>query len=250
MIETFDHRGVPVLRMTHGKANALDIEFCDELIRRIEALERDGAPGFILTGRGSIFSAGVDLVRAGAGGAAYMRDFLPGLARAFEVLFFYPGPVVTAINGHAIAGGCIVACAGDVRLMVRGGATIGVPELAVGVPFPAFALETVRFATGSRRFQDLIYGARTFQGEEILERGLADRLVDGGALLDEAAAELARLNAIPRLTFEITKRQLRFPSRQLCEQMAAAYDAAVFEAWGHPKTLENVRAYAARTLKK
>ena len=250
MIETFEHRGAPVLRMTHGKANALDIEFCAEMVERIEALTREGAPGFILTGRGSIFSAGVDLVRAGAGGAPYMHDFLPVLARAFEVLFFYPGPVITAINGHAVAGGCIIACAGDVRLLVRSGATIGVPELAVGVPFPAFALETVRFATGSKRFQDLIYGARTFQGEEALDRGLADRLVDADALLDQSAAELARLNTIPRHTFEITKRQLRFPARQVCEQMAAAYDATVFEAWGHPKTLESVRAYAARMLKK
>ena len=249
MIETSEHRGVPVLRMAHGKANALDIEFCAALIDRIECLERDGAPGFILTGRGSIFSAGVDLVRAGDGGSQYMRQFLPGLSRAFEVLFFYSGPVVTAINGHAIAGGCILACAGDRRLLVES-ARIGVPELAVGVPFPAVALETMRFATGSHRFQDLIYGAGTFHGDEAVARQLADRIVSPDALLDEAAAEIAKLNAVPRLTFETTKRQLRFPFRKRTDEMGAAYDATVIDTWAHEKTLETVRSYAARTLKK
>lgn len=250
MIERFEHRGLPVVRMAHGKANALDIEFCSALTREIEMLEASGAPGFVLTGNGGIFSAGVDLVRATAGGAAYMREFLPGLARAFEVLFFYSGPVVAAVNGHAIAGGCILACAADERLLARGPARIGVPELAVGVPFPAIALETMRFVSTSHRFQDLIYGAGTSTGEEALERGLADRLVDPGLLLDEAADALTRLNAIPRLTFETTKRQLRFPSRRNCDEMGAAYDATVTEAWAHPATLENVRAYVARTLKK
>lgn len=238
------------MRMVHGKANALDVDFCAELIGALETLEGAGAPGFVLTGRGGIFSAGVDLVRAAEGGAAYMRRFLPWLSRAFEVLFLYPGPVVAAVNGHAIAGGCILACAADERLLARGSARIGVPELAVGVPFPAIALETMRFVSVAHRFQELIYGAGTFEGGEALERGLADRLVDAGALLDEAAAAVTKLNAIPRLTFETTKRQLRFPSRQRCEQLGAAYDAIVTETWAHPVTLEHVRAYVARTLKK
>ena len=166
MIDHFEHRGARVMRMAHGKASALDIEFCAALTSELEALERAGAPGFVLTGSGSIFSAGVDLLRASEGGAEYLRRFLPVLSRCFEALFFYPGPVVAAVNGHAIAGGCILACAGDRRLLVRTAGTqparIGVPELAVGVPFPAIALETMRHVATARQFQDLIYGAQTF----------------------------------------------------------------------------------------
>jgi enoyl-CoA hydratase len=249
VIERFEHAGALVVRMAYGKANALDVELCAGLIREIEALEREGAPGFVLTGNRAIFSAGVDLVRASEGGASYMRRFLPLLSRAFEALFFYTGPVVAAVNGHAIAGGCILACAADERLLV-GGARIGVPELAVGVPFPAIALETMRFAAASEHFQNLIYGAGTFSDDDALARGLADRVVNRDTLLDGAAAALARLQAVPRLTFETTKRQLRDPSRRRCEALAAAYDETVTEAWAHPATLAHVRGYVARTLKK
>jgi enoyl-CoA hydratase len=176
------------------------------------------------------------------------------MSRAFEALFFYSGPVVTAVNGHAIAGGCILASAGDRRLLVRttGGrpARIGVPELAVGVPFPAIAFETMRHVATARLFQDLIYGADTFAGDDAIARGLADELVEPAMLLETAKLALARLEAIPRRTFETTKRELRFPARERCRSMGAEYDAAVVEAWTSPETLDNIRAYVARTLKK
>jgi enoyl-CoA hydratase len=254
MIEHLEHRGARVVRMAHGKASALDIEFCAALTDELEKLEREGAPGFVLTGSGAIFSAGVDLLRASRDGGEYLRRFLPVLSRCFEALFFYPGPVVTAVNGHAIAGGCILACAGDRRLLVRsvGGkpAMIGVPELAVGVPFPSIALETMRHVATARQFQDLIYGAETFHGDEAIARGLADELVDEAALLDTAARALAKLQSIPRLTFETTKRELRLPARERCRAIAAEYDATVIEAWASPQTLESLRAYVGRTLKK
>ena len=67
-----------------------------------------------------MFSAGVDLLRVVDGGAAYVRTFLPAFRRVFETLFDYPKPVVAAVNGHAIAGGCVLACAADYRVMAAG----------------------------------------------------------------------------------------------------------------------------------
>ena len=60
----------------------------------------------VLTGQGKIFSAGVNLKRLSEGGADYIRQFLPALHRLYDAVFFHPKPVVAAINGHAIAGGC------------------------------------------------------------------------------------------------------------------------------------------------
>ena len=110
---------VAVLTMTHGKANALDIEFCDALAARFDDLRKADAKAVVLTGRGKIFSAGVDLKRLSAGGAEYTRRFLPTLHRLYEAVFFHPKPVVAAVNGHAIAGGCVLACCADRRLMAR-----------------------------------------------------------------------------------------------------------------------------------
>src|SRR4051812_13759621 len=148
------HRGdVAILRMAHGKANALDLEFCAALTTQLEDCERSAAGAIVLTGTDRMFSAGVDLPRLVAGGAAYVREFLPALDRMLQALFSLATPVVAAINGHAIAGGCVMACAADYRIMAREPGRIGVTELLVGVPFPVVPLEIMRFAVPSGHLQ-------------------------------------------------------------------------------------------------
>src|SRR5262245_17682571 len=145
MIERSQHEGILTLRLAHGKASALDVELLDALLHELDGVAED-VHALILTGTGSIFSAGVDLFRLTEEGADYVRRFLPLLSRFLRTLFSFPRPVVAAVNGHAIAGGCVIALACDARLMAEGDATIGLPELLVGVPFPTAAREIVRFA--------------------------------------------------------------------------------------------------------
>src|SRR5215813_9804708 len=149
-----------VLRLAHGKANAMSLDFCEALTARFAAVS--SARAVVLTGTGAIFSAGVDLVRLIEGGAPYIRKFLPALSRMFATVFSHPAPVVAAINGHAIAGGCVLACAADKRLMARDGGHIGVTELLVGVPFPPVAMEIMRCAAASQLFADVIFSGATY----------------------------------------------------------------------------------------
>src|ERR1700686_4981023 len=127
--------GILTIRMAHGKASALDREICLALQSAFEEAATDDAVGaVVLTGTGSIFSAGVDLPRMISAGGDYVQDFVEALDAALRGLFVFPKPVVAAVNGHAIAGGAILAFACDHRLMCAG--RIGVPEMLVGVPFP------------------------------------------------------------------------------------------------------------------
>ncbi|MGB6311969.1 MAG: enoyl-CoA hydratase/isomerase family protein, partial [Pseudolabrys sp.] len=150
MIKSETAEGIAVLTLTHGKANALDIELCDGLAARFQELRLSDAKAVVLTGQGKIFSAGVDLKRLSSEDADYIRRFLPALHRLYEAVFFHPKPVVAAINGHAIAGGCVLACCADRRIMAREAGRIGVTEILVGVPFPSLAFEIVRFAVPPR----------------------------------------------------------------------------------------------------
>src|SRR3984893_2550727 len=97
---------VTVLRMTHGKANAIDLELLAALSSHLHRLRE--TPAVVLTGTGTIFSAGVDLFRVVDGGRAYLDRFLPVLRKTFNELMAFPRPLVAAVNGHAIAGGCIL----------------------------------------------------------------------------------------------------------------------------------------------
>ena len=118
--------------------------------RPVRELQDSGNGPLVITGAGRVFSAGVDLNRVLEGGADYTDRLIPALSDVFDALFCFPGPTVAAINGAAIAGGCVLACACDRRL-ISPDAGIGAAELRVGVPFPVAALEVMRYACGRPR---------------------------------------------------------------------------------------------------
>ena len=241
--------GVLTLRLAHGKANALDVELLDALLHELDGVAED-VRALLLTGSGSIFSAGVDLFRLTREGAGYVRQFLPLLSRFLLKLFSFPRPVVAAVNGHAIAGGCVIALACDARLMAEGVGRIGVPELLVGVPFPAAALEVVRFAVPREKVQSLIYTGRTLSAQEALGAGLVDEVVAPDALLTRAQELARQLATIPPPVYSLTKQSLRAEALERIDGASERLDHAALEVWSAPQTHAHIREYLRRTLGK
>jgi enoyl-CoA hydratase len=240
---------VVVLRFERGKVNALDLELMTALEEELVALEQDETVrAVVLTGTGSSFSAGVDLFRVLAGGEEYVREFVPSVTTGFRRLFAFPKPVVAAINGHAIAGGCVIALASDHRIMAEGAGRIGVPELLVGVSWPAHALEIVRFALPPFRAQELVYSGRTVGAEEARGLGLVDEIVDPESLLDAALEAAERLAHIPAEAFRLAKRQLRGPTLELADRVSREKDEEVARFWASQETAEAIRSYLDRTV--
>jgi enoyl-CoA hydratase len=250
VIEREVHGDVAVLRLAHGKASALDLELLGALEAALLKESTSNERALVLTGSGSIFCAGVDLKRILEGGRAYIEQFLPALDRAFAALFFLEKPAVAAINGHAIAGGAVLALGCDRRILARGKALIGTPELQVGVPFPTLALEIVRAGVRADLHSEVFLVGRNFSGEEALARGLVDDLVGPESLLPRAVDAAAALLGGCAASFALTKRWLRRPTRQAWESEQAADRAAVVEAWCSKATLGAIEAYVARTLRK
>lgn len=240
--EHADH--LATIRLDHGKAHALDLELMVALRDTVRALgQDDGTRAVLLTGTGAIFSAGVDLYRVVRDGSAYIERFLPLLVDTFRTLFTFPRPLVAAVNGHAIAGGCVLACAADYRVMARGPGTIGVPELRVGVPFPQVAIEILRFATSTAHLQDLVYRGMTYGADEAARRGLVDEVVDADLLSARARDVAVQLASDPPARFRITKRQLRRPALERMETLGPKTDAEVLAAWKDPATLRAISTY-------
>lgn len=237
MIERQEREGIVTLRLAHGKASVMDVELLEALIRELDAAL--DARAIVLTGTGSIFSAGVDLFRLTNEGAPYVERFLPLLRDMLQKAFELPVPVVAAANGHAIAGGCILVCACDYRLMADGNGRIGVSELLVGVPFPEIALKVMQFAVPN--LAPLVMTGKTLLPREALEARMIDEVVDPASLLDRAHAVAQQLAAIPRQSFRLTKRMLRGMS---------ADDAAAAKVWSDPAIHQHIRDYLARTVHK
>ena len=243
---TSDH--VVTLRLAHGKAAALDLELIDAMALAFTELATSAARAVILTGTGSIFSAGVDLFRLVNEGAEYVDRFFPALSRLILDLFAFPKPLVVAVNGHAIAGGCIFTLCGDYRLMAAGTGRIGIPELLVGVPFPASVLEVIRFGVPQQNLQMLMYTGGTVLPEEALRLGIVDEVADD--LSARAGAVARQLASLPPHAFALAKRQLRDRTISHAKHYAHELDGAAHEQWRAPETHARIRDYLARTVKK
>jgi len=238
MIEREQNAGILTLRLAHGKASAMDFELCEGLTRELRDAEASETIADIRTGTGSIFSAGVDLFRMTNEGAPDVERFFPALRDSLHALFTFPKPIVAAVNGHAIAGGCLLAAACDYRLMSAG--RIGVPELLVGVPFPAIAIEILKFACG-RDAQSLVYSGRTVTPDDAKLAGLIDEVVAPDFLHTRAEVIARELAAIDSRNFALTKKQLRGD---------APPDSDVIKMWSAPEVHDHIREYLAKTVGK
>ena len=250
MIDLKIDDGIAVVTIAHGKANVLDVELCEALTKCFEELRASDVKAVVITGQGRMFSAGVDLVRVSSGGADYVRKLLPVMNRMFDAVFFLPKPVVAAVNGHAIAGGCVLTCCADRRLMARGGGRIGVTELLVGVPFPALAFEIVRATVPPRHLAEFTVGGATYEADEALSRGWVDEIMEADALMANVMAAAHRLASLSPVAFAHTKAQMRQPIIERLERSGVAIDKIATEIWVAVETLGHIRDYVARTLKK
>jgi enoyl-CoA hydratase len=147
--------------------------------------------------------------------------------------------VVAAINGHAIAGGCVFAMCADVRLMSAG--TIGLTELAVGVPFPVAALEICRFAMGPSVARAALR-ANTIDADTALAQGWIDAVVPSDDLIPQTTAIARELRQYSPAAYAATKRQLHQPARAVIDA-GAEVDTKVRASWMAEETRGRIATF-------
>lgn len=251
MIHRQDSDNIAVLRMEHGKANAIDIDLFDQIDAELDQIESSSLiQAVVLTGTGGIFSAGVNLFQVVDGGRDYLEAFLPRLSSALLRLFTLPMPVVAAVNGHAIAGGFILALAADYRVMAEGKGKVGLTELLVGVAFPVAPLEIVRYLAPGRTAEDLVLSGRLMPGKEALGLQLVDEIAPAESVVEQAIERAAHYASIPRQAYAFSKRHLRAPAVETIERYSGEYDPQILDLWSHPDSLRRISQYLEKTVKK
>lgn len=245
-VEIDDVGSIRVLRIVKGKAATLDVEFLQEFLRHLNDFEESDSTALVITGVGRVFSAGVDLRRILDGGESYRDEFLPLMSEAFLRLFRVEKPTVAAVNGHAIAGGCIITCACDHRVMADGEGKIGISELDVGVPFPTVPLEIMRFVLPSHTFSQVVWSAMSYSPHEARESGLVDQVVSPDSLLEIAVTKAQELAAVPPDVYRVTKRQLREPALERIDDLRQRFDAEVESMWSSGPVLDAIESFLER----
>ena len=245
MIELETRGRVTLLQLRHGKVNALDVELLDAFVDHLDRLASGDAEAVVLTGNGRLFSAGADLARVVEGGAEYAAKFIPALAKAFRTLFAFPKPVVAAVEGAAVAGGCVLVCACDHRIMAAGAGRIGASELAVGVPFPVSALEVLRYACGDTTERH-VFAAQLLSPDEAVAAGIVHEVVPADELLDRATAAAQERAERPAPAFRLAKQQLRRPTVERIDRDEPTVDPEVERVWASADTAARLAAQLAR----
>jgi enoyl-CoA hydratase/carnithine racemase len=187
--------GVATVRMARGKVNALDGEMVAELQTAFgELAGRADVVGAVLTGTGAFFSFGLDVPLLYHLSPEAFAEFLRGFTGLYTELFGFPKPLVAAINGHAAAGGCMLALSCDVRLMADGPGRIGLNEASFGSSLFAGSVEMLRFTVGDAAAVRIARGGALHEARAAAQLGLVDEVVAGDRLVDEARSRALALS--------------------------------------------------------
>lgn len=189
------------------KKNALNAELRLEMEKALEEIADDaGSRAVIVTGGEEIFSAGADIreiTEARTAEAAYKH------AREFQLLFdqieALPQPVIAAVSGYALGGGCELALACDFRI-ASDTARFGLPEVKIGA-FPAGGgTQRLPRLIGAAKAKELILTGEPIDAAAALSFGLVMKVVPIEKMMEEAVAFASKLAALPRLALEASKR--------------------------------------------
>lgn len=204
-----------IVQLDNGKVNAIDTKLSKELAETFRALEtNDAIKGVILTGRPHGFSAGLDVLSM-AGGVKTATEFWTYHLDMLQVLVRFPKPFVCAITGYAPAGGTILACCADYRIMGKGEKhVIGMHEFKMSLPIPELLSRIYAYTIGERQAWKAVMNAQLFQAEAAQKIGLVDEVAEVEAVLPLAEKRLKKYMKVYLPMFAKTKRYLR---RELLE---------------------------------
>jgi enoyl-CoA hydratase/carnithine racemase len=180
--------GVGTLRLDRPKMNALNQQVQEEIrLLAAEATQRDDVKAVVVWGGERVFAAGADIKEMADMSYTEMVKRSTGLTTAFTAVARIPKPVVAAVNGYALGGGCELSLCADIRIAADN-AVFGQPEVLLGIIPGAGGTQRLSRLVGPSRAKDIILSGRFVDAEEALRIGLADRVVPADQVYAEAVA--------------------------------------------------------------
>jgi len=241
-----EDKGVHRLTMKHGP-NALDRPLMDALRTELRQLAGAGSPAVILaSAHPTLFCPGWDLKLLAEAPREDVATFLEDFNALILDLFSYPGPTAAEIGGHAVAAGCQLTIACDVRVMATGQPRLGLSELNLGVPVPGASLRMLRSRLSSPAVDDLVFRGEGCTAGRARELGLVHRTAPPEELFASTAQEAARLAGRPRRAFVETKRLLLSPVWQAMSEPSPTENRAFLDCWFDAESRRRIAGVSKR----
>ena len=200
---------VVILRLASGKLNAISPELLQECHQALDELERAPAlTGLIITGGSSrFFSFGLDVARLLTLPRSALLPFMKSFNRLLSRLYLFPHPVGAAVNGHATAGGLLVALTADCRVAAEGTFSAGLSEVKLGLAPPAAALRMMSRRLGASVTARLALEGLMLSPVASRDLGIYEAVVPPDRLLAETLERVRAIAGPPGAT-AINKRFL------------------------------------------
>jgi enoyl-CoA hydratase len=238
---------VALLRMENGKANAISATLLERLDGLIAQL--GDARAAVITGQGSAFCAGLDLPALADLDRQTMRGFIQRFSAVMLRIFELPIPLVAAVNGHAVAGGCVLALQADVRIGADRDARIGLNETQLGIGLPLAVVETLRWQVPGSSLAPLALEGRLVSPREALQLGLLHEVVPEPDLLARALERATTLAALPPAGLRMVKESLRKPAAAAARANESAESERWLDTWFSADSQRKLREAVARLKK-
>jgi len=222
---------VALFRLDNKKANAIDAAFLDQIERLPDQVESIGARAIVITGYDRYFSAGLALPQLVSFDREAMRGFITRFSEVMLALYACPLPVVAAVNGHAVAGGCVLSLMADVRVMVEDAGKIGLNEVQLGIGLPASVVEPLRATVPASSLRPIAMEGRLFTPPEALALGLVDELWPAAELEKRAIDRAQAMASLSPLAFAQVKRSLRAPVLEYAARVADEQTERWLDGW-------------------
>jgi len=239
--------GIATVVMSRGKVNALNESQVDLLTKAFADLERKpDIRAVILTGAGNFFSFGFDVPELYDYSPEDFATFLEKFTGLYTRLFVFPKPTIAAINGHAIAGGCMLATACDYRIMVTGRARISLNEITFGSSVFAGSVEMLKHCVGSPNARTILLGGAMFGAEEAQALGWVDDVVPEGEPIVHAAKKAREMASGNEHAFAGIKGLLRNRVADIMKESEPDSIGEFVRIWYSEKTRESLKSVRIR----
>ncbi len=242
--------GLALLRLDKPRGNAIDEALVAALGHAALELEQDDAVRGVLlaSAHPKLFCPGLDLVALAGYDRAALERFMLGFADTVWALYSLPKPLLAAVSGAAVAGGCLLALTADHRVLRRG-APIGLNEVRIGVPLPWSAALLLRATAPASALARIALLGRNFVDEEAVSVGLADELAEAEGFEERCLVRLAELAEKDAHAFGTTKRWLREAILREMKAHESERLGPFLDGWFAPATQERIRAAVAALTK-
>jgi enoyl-CoA hydratase/carnithine racemase len=199
------HDGIGTIRLERPPMNALNRQVQEEIrAAAVEATADDSVRAVVVYGGEKVFAAGADIKEMATMSYVDMASRAAGLSAALGAVAQIPKPVVAAITGYALGGGCELALACDWRV-VADDAKLGQPEIKLGIIPGAGGTQRLARLVGPARAKDIVLSGRMVDAEEALRIGLADKVVPAADVYAEAISLVRRYAGGPAQAIRAAK---------------------------------------------